>query len=1072
MILATVIMTAGVSTWIIFGEISAGPNFLATTKKTPKINGGGVYYLNEEYKRFDTAENRAYDGGTVILEAGFLSVTDDEGNTVSGRFVFADNGVNTKQIEFTDCDVSELHTKKAETSTLLADKFQAFPSTVLLRFIPTDTTNYFSVEYTANVLSDVRDSDDAVVVPIYPVARIGTTFYGTVEKALTSVKANETVYVLPGANPTIKTDCAVPSNTTLTLHIDDNDGTYGAESGQTERNYSHRTKVMDKAEDMVGYTYSDLRSGATAKTSFDSFSDVANANNIYVNLKNQLTIGEGVTLAIETGGTLNVGAIVGNTSSGMTGHTSGYYTQILMDNNAKIVSNGTVDCLGYIKEINPNNGSQITLTSGNLYAPFVIYDYNSARSTIAVAMNRYHKIYPFNVFDMPNVQSKIVCNNTASIYGYADIFSNEVDLSAAQNIAGGLGGTMLRLMGIDGDKIPAQHNLITLKVVGKQDSIINSNGRVELKYNIDKTLYNSKAAGMYNTGSTIDMDCYEGGSLGQLSLSIKVLAFDVSMSTSNYFFPVCWKYNINLRSGSFSIPHKTKFLSGSTVTVNKGVILNTSADVIFYPKSTRTESENTADNANVFFDPTISSGSPYPARDMAKMIVNGEATINGGFGGYVQPGQKDAVLAINASTLSITEWEGNGMIETMSEKDDSQKDGTLISVASPYMSSIVSGLKLLGYVVDGEGGYFLTTDGKARVPNGSETEYVTQSAKGDVNTKGNIINLGNKKYTSNGSAWEAEVAMRTITANYNTNQVNTPTIIDGDGNSYSIGATVADGTILTITVTAKNRYKITALSVGADVDNDGNSEWSVTHTVDGNVVITVESESTGSCIAAGTLITLADGTQKAVENVTADDVLLVFNHFTGEYEPAHILFLERGEYGYYNVINLEFSDGTATKLIFEHALFDLTLNKYVYVTEQNYSEFVGHEFALSAESGYKRVTLIKASLDEEYTAPYSITTVYHFNYFIDGLFSLPGAIDGLFNYFEYADNLQYDEEKMLADIEKYGLYTYEDFAEHFSYEIFECCIPVKYLKVAVGKSMITYEELIELFNKYASDLIT
>ena len=63
-------------------------------------------------------------------------------------------------------------------------------------------------------------------------------------------------------------------------------------------------------------------------------------------------------------------------------------------------------------------------------------------------------------------------------------------------------------------------------------------------------------------------------------------------------------------------------------------------------------------------------------------------------------------------------------------------------------------------------------------------------------------------------------------------------------------------------------------------------------------------------------------------------------------------------------------------------------------------------------------------------------------------------------------------EKMLADIEKYGLYTYEDFAEHFSYEIFEYCIPVKYLKVAVGKGMITYEELLELFNKYSGDFIT
>ena len=61
-----------------------------------------------------------------------------------------------------------------------------------------------------------------------------------------------------------------------------------------------------------------------------------------------------------------------------------------------------------------------------------------------------------------------------------------------------------------------------------------------------------------------------------------------------------------------------------------------------------------------------------------------------------------------------------------------------------------------------------------------------------MNTKGNITNLGNKKYTSNGSAWEAEVAMRKITANYDTNQVNAPTIKAGAGNSDSIGAEVAD----------------------------------------------------------------------------------------------------------------------------------------------------------------------------------------------------------------------------------------------------------------------------------------
>ena len=33
------------------------------------------------------------------------------------------------------------------------------------------------------------------------------------------------------------------------------------------------------------------------------------------------------------------------------------------------------------------------------------------------------------------------------------------------------------------------------------------------------------------------------------------------------------------------------------------------------------------------------------------------------------------------------------------------------------------------------------------------------------------------------------------------------------------------------------------------------------------------------------------------------------------------------------------------------------------------------------------------------------------NYFIDGLFSMPGGIDGLFNYFEYDSTLKYDEEQ-------------------------------------------------------------
>jgi hypothetical protein len=235
---------------------------------------------------------------------------------------------------------------------------------------------------------------------------------------------------------------------------------------------------------------------------------------------------------------------------------------------------------------------------------------------------------------------------------------------------------------------------------------------------------------------------------------------------------------------------------------------------------------------------------------------------------------------------------------------------------------------------------------------------------------------------------------------------------------------------------------------------------------EGNVTVEASSgKESSSCITAGTLITLADGTQKKVEDLTMDDVLLVFNHETGEYEAAGIIFIENDGWKEYNVITLTFSDGTTTKLIYEHAYFDLTLGKYVYITEQNYTDFIGHEFAMQSEGGFKRVTMTDATLAVEYTGCYSLVTVYHLNYFVDGLFSIPGGITGLFNMFEYGDDLVYDQEKMQADIEKYGLFTYEDFEEFLPYEFYQA-FPAAYLKVSIGKGLMTFDDIYAYIDQF------
>ena len=59
--------------------------------------------------------------------------------------------------------------------------------------------------------------------------------------------------------------------------------------------------------------------------------------------------------------------------------------------------------------------------------------------------------------------------------------------------------------------------------------------------------------------------------------------------------------------------------------------------------------------------------------------------------------------------------------------------------------------------------------------------------------------------------------------------------------------------------------------------------------------------------------------------------------------------------------------------------------------------------------------------------------------------------------------MKYDEAKMNADIETYGLYTYDDFAEYCTYEQF-VALSLENFKVSVGKGYITWEEILYLIS--------
>jgi hypothetical protein len=114
-------------------------------------------------------------------------------------------------------------------------------------------------------------------------------------------------------------------------------------------------------------------------------------------------------------------------------------------------------------------------------------------------------------------------------------------------------------------------------------------------------------------------------------------------------------------------------------------------------------------------------------------------------------------------------------------------------------------------------------------------------------------------------------------------------------------------------------------------------------------------------------------------------------------------------------------------------------------------------------------TLMGVSASTIVTRAYSPVTYGHLCYYVNGMLSMPGGISGLFNYFDVdASTMRYDQASMMYDIERYGLYTYDEFSSIIpvSEEVFEA-FNGRYLKVAIAKGMITMENIRQLVERYS-----
>jgi len=291
------------------------------------------------------------------------------------------------------------------------------------------------------------------------------------------------------------------------------------------------------------------------------------------------------------------------------------------------------------------------------------------------------------------------------------------------------------------------------------------------------------------------------------------------------------------------------------------------------------------------------------------------------------------------------------------------------------------------------------------------------------------------------------------------------TITAGSNGSVSNAGTinVTKGTKVSV---SGNTLTIDGKSYTATPEKNYSCSWNISDgdTITSDKTITA-SFSKDSCFVSGTLITMADGTQKPIEEITDEDKIMAWDFFNGTYVARNISLLINHGYSTYDIANLEFSDSTVLRIVLKHEVFDYDLNKFVNITTENCTEFIGHRFVKYRNDGnYDIVTLTNAYTNTEQTDCYSIASGESMNAFAEGLLTLSPAVKFL-NWVEMDGKLHYDVDKFNAIIDEYGTYDYDVFKDYVTYDQYvNYCGP--YLKAGVEQGYYPFEYIIGLIKEY------
>lgn len=202
-------------------------------------------------------------------------------------------------------------------------------------------------------------------------------------------------------------------------------------------------------------------------------------------------------------------------------------------------------------------------------------------------------------------------------------------------------------------------------------------------------------------------------------------------------------------------------------------------------------------------------------------------------------------------------------------------------------------------------------------------------------------------------------------------------------------------------------------------------------------VIEYKQDGETGCLIEGTMITLANGDKKAIEDITFDDLLLIWNYDLGCFDYAYPIWIEKAAMTTsYTEVTL--ANGSVIGAVDEHGIFNADLNKFVNMCEISDEFYVGCNVVVYGEDDNGNMILTQSMVTKietvyEKVNYYQVSTTNYYNVFANDILTVEGNVY-LSNRYGFNNNVKWDSELRRYAIE--NGYPYEEFSDIIDYYLF------------------------------------